>query len=464
VVIEATLTTVTTPRRRGPASTPSARRLLIAFAPGPVASRLVQLGAAPVVVGREPGSGVTLADSEVSRQHARIEVDAGGVHHIVDLDSRNGVFVDGLRAKRAPLRDGSVIRIGACVLLYLEHALPASAPRHPPRPGLLGESVGMQRVRGEVALVAPHTTNVLILGDTGVGKEAIAGEIHRLSGRPGRYIAVNCAAIPEHLAESELFGHVAGAFTGAGHASDGLFLSANHGTLFLDEIGELSPALEPKLLRALASGEIRPVGSTRTVTVDVRIVAATHQPLRAQVTDGTFRGDLYARLSAWTIEVLPLRERREDILSMAQSWLSRGSELSADSAEALLLHGWPFNVRELKNTVEAAAVRAGKDGVVGPEHLPDPIAARVRRDDEPSPTPTPATPGELLVDRSATPDRDTLLRLLQHFAGSVPQVAQFLGRHRRQVYRWLDRHQIALGTGADATSSGDADRDPVADD
>jgi len=438
-------------------------RLQLVYTPGTPAVRMVGLGDGPLVIGRDPGpGGFGLADSEASRVHARIERDdpCGG-WRIVDAGSRNGILVDGKPATSAPLRHGTVVRLGASLLVYLEHEIAANEALAPETDALRGQSVAMQRVRADIAVVAPHSTSVLIVGETGVGKERVAAEIHRLSGRAGRYVTVNCAAIPENLAENELFGHVGGAFTGAVGRAEGLFQAADGGTLFLDEVGELPPTVQAKLLRVLTTGEVRPIGSTQSVPVDVRVVAATHRDVarEAQDPDGAFRADLFARLSAWVLQVPPLRDRREDVLPLAEAFLLAGSiplPLSPGAAEALLLHPWPFNVRELRHVVEGAALRAAAAGAIRPEHLPEELAGRVRRAGAAGSGVT-SPPLELLIDRSATPSSETLVRVMKHFGGNILAVAEFFGRHRRQVYRWMERYQIDPGLIREADTGPDPD-------
>jgi transcriptional regulator with GAF, ATPase, and Fis domain len=329
----------------------------------------------------------------------------------------------------------------------------------PTSSSLLGHSVAMQRVRGEIQVVAPHPVSVLILGDTGVGKERVAEDIHRRSARTGAFVPVNCAAIPHNLAESELFGHVAGAFTGAAQRSDGLFGAAEGGTLFLDEIGELPLPVQAKLLRALAIGEVRPVGASSSRRVEVRIVAATLRDLHGAVSAGTFRDDLLARLSGWVIRVPPLSERREDILELAQAYLERrnlSTRLSANAAEALLLHDWPHNVRQLEQIVLQAALRAGGAPLIRSEHLPSgmPVSAADTSDIPPE---SAATPLELVVDRRGTPSREDLQKVIDHFGGVVSEVAAFFAKDRKQVYRWMRRHGIDVADVRDPTSGDDGE-------
>jgi DNA-binding NtrC family response regulator len=401
----------------------------------------------PVVLGRDPdGEGLTLEDPEASRRHAVVEPSSDG-WTVRDLDSHNGTWVDGVRRQTAPLRHGTVLRLGRSLVLFLEQWVRPGEPRAP-ETSLKGSSLPMQRLRREIGQVAPTSVPVLVLGETGVGKELVAREIHRLSQRPGELIAVNCAAIPPSLAEAELFGHLTGAFTGAGTSRDGLIAAAHRGTLFLDEVGELPPEVQPKLLRALAEGEVRPVGGSGVRRVDARIVSATRRPLVADAHADTFRADLYARLAGWRLEVPPLRERREDILPLATHFLSRSAErpgMSTHAAEALLLHPYPFNVRELERAMESSAVRAHGEPMLRRTHLPPEFASAHASRSPPVDTgparPTPIVP-EALVPPTDAPDREALVRALEHFGGNVERTASYFGKNRKQIYRWLEAEGI----------------------
>ncbi len=258
--------------------------------------------------------------------------------------------------------------------------------------------------------------------------------MHERSGRSGTLVAINCGALPPDLVESELFGHVAGAFTGASKGSEGLFTAAEGGTLFLDEIGEMPLAVQPKLLRALATGEVRAVGASQARHVDVRVVAATNRDLSAEVEAERFRGDLFARLAGWTIEMPPLRRRRDDVLVLARMFLERAGApvaMEADAAEALLSYRWPFNVRELLQVASAVAVRAAGGDRVLLDHLPREIRAPVETR-RPLAAASVEPPLALSVRTDGTPSADELSRVLTHYAGNVAQVAAFFGRDRRQ--------------------------------
>ncbi len=234
-----------------------------------------------------------------------------------------------------------------------------------PLPEMVGESPGMLELARLVRLVAPRSASVLIEGETGTGKELVAKAVHRLSPRASKPFAVlNCAAIPEALLEAELFGHIRGAFTGAVQSRTGRIEAAHGGTLFLDEIGEMPLALQAKMLRFLESGELQRVGDNETLRVDVRVVAASHQPLRQRTTERAFRLDLYHRLAVFPVSIPPLRERMEDVLPLAAYLLDRlGQEmpvkrLSADAAKRLMEYDWPGNVRELAHVLERGTILA----------------------------------------------------------------------------------------------------------
>jgi len=241
-----------------------------------------------------------------------------------------------------------------------------------PLPGVIGSSRAMQEVSWLVRMVAPRTTTVLIEGETGTGKEVIARALHRLGPRANRPFAVlNCAAIPESLLEAELFGHARGAFTGAVQSRMGRIEAAHGGTLLLDEIGEMPVSMQAKMLRFLESGELQRVGDNDITRVDVRLIAATHQPLEKNAAEGTFRLDLYHRLAVFPIEVPPLRERLEDIPALTQHFLEELAEggppkrLREDALSKLLQHDWPGNVRELMHVLERAMILAGQNPEIG---------------------------------------------------------------------------------------------------
>jgi DNA-binding NtrC family response regulator len=314
--------------------------------------------------------------------------------------------------------------------------------------GLVGQSPGLAEVLRKVERAAPTDAAVLIRGETGTGKELVARALHRASRRAaGPFVALNCAALPEGLLESELFGHAKGAFTGAASASSGLFRAAHRGTLLLDEVGEMSPALQAKLLRVLEAREVRPVGSTEVVAVDVRIVAATHRDLLAD--RAAFREDLFYRLAVIELELPPLRARAGDVPLLARHLLRelarvRGEPergLSPRLLDALVRYPWPGNVRELKAALEHA-VTMGEE-VLEPEDLPD----RLRRAWAPPPgaaaappvTSPPTAPPTQRVETLAELERRHALAVLALEGGDRRRAAEALGIDLSTLYRKLKR-------------------------
>jgi anaerobic nitric oxide reductase transcription regulator len=318
---------------------------------------------------------------------------------------------------------------------------------------LLGESAPMQRLRQEIALVANTNFAVLILGETGTGKELIAHALHESSGRAGAaFISVNCAALPEQLAESELFGHLRGAYTGAGEERAGKFEVADGGTLFLDEVGELPLRIQALLLRALQSGEVQRLGSDRLHQVDVRIIAATNRDLDAEVKSGRFRADLLHRLSVYRLKAPALRERPDDIALLAGAMADRQRRnlglgpvrFSADAIEALRRADWPGNVRELENLVARALLHAGRRA---PRGLEVPIqSADLSLDPNlnlvstqpPQALPVPAKTGTL---REQVEDfkRQLVLEALDRNQGSYARAAVDLGMERGNLFKLVQR-------------------------
>lgn len=316
---------------------------------------------------------------------------------------------------------------------------------------LVGHSPGIIDVMKQVARVASTQASVLILGETGTGKELVARTIHRFSERADRrMVAVNCSALAEGLLESELFGHVKGAFTGAVGNRPGIFREADKGTVFLDEVGDVSPGLQARLLRVLQEQEIVPVGAETPIKVDVRVIAATHRDLGAMVRDKQFREDLYYRLNVVTIQLPPLRERRQDIPLLIDHFLTtlaarhgRGPVAIDPAAQALLLAwDWPGNVRELENVLERAMVLAELD-VIGPEHLPETLRASHPAPAAVSP-PAPTQQASVEVGSSELVtldelDRRHVFRVLAAMKGNREDSARILGISRRTLTRMIQR-------------------------
>jgi DNA-binding NtrC family response regulator len=316
--------------------------------------------------------------------------------------------------------------------------------------GMLGRSPAMQEVFGLIQRLAPHARVVLISGETGTGKELAARAFHSLGPRRGRpFVTVNCSAVVDTLFESELFGHVRGAFTGAVESKPGLFEAAQGGTLFLDEIGELPFGIQAKLLRALENGEVQRVGSLQPRHVDVAVVAATNRDLRAEVAAGRFRGDLFYRLNVIGVTLPPLRERREDIAYLTAAFIKDASQRLrkplvglTPSVERLLLNArWDGNVRELKNAVERACILVEGTSIserelAGAFDVDVPVAAQARVASDKAVAQQGAPPALDVVER------DHIVDVLRQVSGNRMAAARVLGISRRALYRRLERHQI----------------------
>jgi DNA-binding NtrC family response regulator len=307
-------------------------------------------------------------------------------------------------------------------------------------PGLIATSAVMAQVLDLVGRVAPTDATVLICGESGTGKEIIAKALHHASPRAdGRFVPINCGALPETLLESEIFGHVKGAFTGAAVNKKGLFEEAHGGTLFLDEIGEMAPGLQVKLLRALQSGEVRPVGSTQDISVDARVVAATNRDLEMMVREGHFREDLFYRLNVIPIVLPPLRERRADIPLLAEHFLARFAErqsralrLSGGAMERLLRYAWPGNVRELQNAMERTAILA-RDETIEAGDLPHHVSAGLALG------PAPRLAAEQTL---AEAERAHIVQILERHGWNHSRAAEALGIGRTTLWRKLKEYGI----------------------
>ena len=384
------------------------------------------------------------SDPHLSRVHASISVRKKGRKAVLkDEGSRNGTHLNGARIKKAPLADGDVIRIGDTLLVFRREPVNL---KDCDIDSLIGVSPKMREVRQAVGLFAPTDTTILLVGQTGTGKEVTSLAVHEMSGRKGPFVAVNCAAIPESLAESQLFGHRAGAFTGADSDHAGFFRSAHGGTLFLDEIGELSSTIQPKLLRALEDHSVIPVGAAMTVDIDVRVIVASSTDLEQAVEKKRFRKALYARLAEIAIVLPPLSQRREDVLLLARHHLgNQRQQLSADLVEALLIHHWPFNVRELVKLTKELQIR-GKDETWLDVPLIGHRLKATRRDDSAGPS---SKEEEFSDEHDTTlaysepvPTKDELEVLLKETGGNISSVARTTGRSRRQVYRWVEKYDL----------------------
>lgn len=317
-----------------------------------------------VFIGAHPDCDFSIEDNSISRHHARIEIDDIG-YRLVDNGSKNGTFIGNLRVNDVYIESPTTFRCGAVEIRFEARNasidVPISRSNH--FGGLLGQSVSMREIFGLLERVSPTEATVLVEGESGCGKELVAAAIREHSSRAAKpFVIFDCSAVSADLIESELFGHVKGAFTGAVTDRKGAFLQANGGTIFLDEIGELSLDLQPKLLRVLENRMVRPVGSEKTYPVDVRVIAATNRVLAKEVENGTFREDLYYRLAVIKIDLPPLRQRPDDLPMLVEHFLMEASKkfnrpapnITFSTMQKLRAYAWPGNVRELRNFIERA--------------------------------------------------------------------------------------------------------------
>jgi sigma-54 dependent transcriptional regulator, acetoin dehydrogenase operon transcriptional activator AcoR len=402
---------------------------------------------------------ITIPDRWMSSSHASLSR-RGALWVFCDLGSRNGSRVNGVTVKDRVLVDGDVIELGGAFFVFRKSLASAGeaeiadfeASEHVPAvAGLSTLLPGLAQDLEKITRIAPSDVSVVVQGETGVGKEVMARAIHELSGRKGPFVAVNCGAIPESLVESELFGHKKGAFSGALADRSGFVRSADGGTLFLDEIGEMRPGSQTALLRVLQERQVVPLGSSQPIDVDVRVVAATHKPLAQLTGRGQFRPDLLARLSGFTLELPPLRARREDLGLLVSAFVRHAAGAAADkvtlappAVRALLAHTWPMNIRELQKCIEAALVLA-PDGRITREHLPSleappNLAAEATPPLMESTPPRPPVKSELSEAEQAR--RDELQRLLEEHGGNITAVAKAMGRDRTLIRRWMQRYGI----------------------
>lgn len=325
---------------------------------GPSRGERVALSSGSARVGSGPGNEVRIADPTVSRIHCEVRVRGDGIG-LKDLGSTNGTWVEGVRLREGDVPAGTQVRVGGSVFRVERSEEPTfvALSDRSELGELVGASVEMRRVYAILERIAQTDATLLLQGETGTGKDVAARSLHAVSKRAsGPFVTVDCGAIPENLIESELFGHVRGAFTGAIGDRKGVFEEADGGTLFLDEIGEMPLSMQPKLLRAIERRAVRRVGGNGDRPVDVRIVAATNRPLARCVNEGSFREDLYYRLAVVEVVLPPLRARREDIPTLARHFYRRlarpDADLPSDLVAMLVARSWPGNVRELRNFIE----------------------------------------------------------------------------------------------------------------
>jgi len=390
---------------------------------------------------REQTLEVAIDDPYASANHALIRLGPGGLT-LRDEGSSNGTWANGDPLPRGEERQvrTALIEVGRTFFLLRDGTTGArESPMMPEGNEPLTFHPGFADVLRRASRLARRSHDLLVVGESGAGKEVAARWLHQQSGRTGPLVAVNCAALPEHLLEDELFGHVKGAFSGAQSDRTGLIRAAHEGTLLLDEVGEMSPALQAKLLRSLEDRRVRPLGGERELPVDIQVIAATHRDLRTMVGEGKFRQDLHARLGLLTVRIPPLRERPEDLGLLIRSVLTplpagvQSLRFELETLRDLLLHDWPMNVRELRKlllaAVDLAVPESGGAVVIGPQHLPGGIVGSVEK------------PAAASGPRSAEDEalRARLSALLAEHKGNLAAVARDLDRPRISVQRLMAR-------------------------
>ncbi|OQX68068.1 MAG: hypothetical protein B6A08_12290 [Sorangiineae bacterium NIC37A_2] len=402
----------------------------------------------PQTIGRDPSVELRLEVPAVSRRHAEIRFERGSFI-VRDLGSTNGTLLDGQRIEEAVLEDNSELRIGDAIFKFVEEGSAEHAGYRLDGTLIQGQTrlfrgrsplVGgfeMDLISEALGRVAKSPLSVLLLGESGTGKEVATRLLHQESGRSGEFHAVNCAALPENLIESELFGYKRGAFSGADRDKLGLFQAAHRGTLLLDEIGDMPLAAQAKLLRVLQSREVVPVGSTKPEPVDVRVVAATHRDLARLQQEGRFRPDLFARLNEFSVRLPPLRERKEDVYLLVRTFLERHGRPDLEPTfpfmAALLHYDWPYNVRELESVIKRASALT-RGTVLDEGALPETIREAIL---DYAQATRPKNTGD-------GPTEEELRQLLAESEGNIAAVGRRLGKARMQVHRYLKKYGISI--------------------
>lgn len=414
-------------------------------------NRRAPLSKAELTVGRSRSQDLPLPGQAVSRLHCRFLVKDDCVT-LGDAGSRNGTYVNGRMADDSELCIGDVVRIGDWVGIFTREAEDASGAIQELEPNLLA-GAGSRPTLQQALRAASTALPILLNGESGSGKECFARFIHHHSQRRGRFVAVNCAAIPESLAEGELFGHCKGAYTGADRSRPGAFQRAHGGTLLLDEVSDLPLAVQAKLLRVLEEGQVMPLGATDPVAIDVRIIAAGQEPLSTLVHAKRFRGDLFARLDGVALTIPPLRARKDEILPLFERAYREQTKKAAPAlrpefAEALLLYTWPFNVRELQHTAQRLAVLHEGLAELTAQQVPREWQDELPRQGAIAPPPgcSPARqlpelhlPDERHAARSSRWQQqlDALRQALHQHHGNLSRAAENLGISRARAYRLI---------------------------
>jgi DNA-binding NtrC family response regulator len=423
---------------------------------GPDQGKEHMLDEGTTMVGTHTENDLVLSDATVSRYHLEIRVRRDGIE-VRDLDTTNGTKHGGAKIGSVVLSGAARLRLGKHTEMDVEPVDTTIDPGEwsTDRFGdVLGTTQPMKRLFALLAKAAPTEATVLLQGETGTGKEAIAEAVHRNSRRSkGPFVVVDCGSIPHELIASELFGHAKGSFTGASSDKQGLIEAANHGTLFLDEIGELALDLQPQLLRVLDRRQVRRVGETQSVDVDIRVLAATHRDLRAMVKAGQFREDLYYRLAVVATQVPPLRDRKADIPALA-TWfadkMGRGSFAQSPALiDQLQRHDWPGNVRELRNVVERALSLG--DSVLADLGEGSRPSSHGGEDDQPKRQSNPDVLELPFKEAKAQLveafERDYLAALLARHHGNISRAAAEAGIDRNYIHRLVKKYGLEVDRG-----------------
>jgi DNA-binding NtrC family response regulator len=395
----------------------------------------VRVGKEPLVIGRAAQRcGLVLRDPTVSKVHLELQATTRGVR-AVDLNSFNGTSIEGTSVVEAYLTIPCELQVGAKRLRFVPEPAHEVVVQGPRRFGsLLGTTPEMTELFAKLQLYAPHSMPIVIQGETGTGKERVAQAIHEASPRRDKpFVPINCAAMPDALLEDELFGHVRGAFTGADRARDGLFVEADGGTLLFDEVGEMSLAMQAKLLRVLENREVRPIGATRSRKVDVRFLFATHVDLRRAMNEGRFREDLYFRMAQITVQIPPLRERLADMRALVDDIMENlgRTDLIVDDTgmSVLLAQSWRGNVRQLRSVIQAASIQSN-----GPRLMLERVLIGNSPDDERKQVSAPYNVAKTEFDRNY------YTSLHKTCDGNISKIAKAAGKPRvtvRNVLRAL---------------------------
>ncbi len=447
----------------GRATSARLRRCRVEVVSGADAGLVRDIEASVIRIGARRGNDVQLTDSKVSGLHCEIRLDDRG-YRLRDLDSTNGTFVSGLRINDVYIQPGTQIAIGGTRMKFepLGDSVEVELSDTDRFGSMIGRSVKMRELFARLEKLAKSDATVLVTGETGAGKELVAEALHDHSPRKdGPFVVLDCGSIPPNLIESELFGHERGAFTGATSSYAGAFERAHRGTVFLDEIGELPLAMQPKLLRVLERKEVRRVGGSTTIEVDLRIVAATNRDLGVEVNRGRFREDLYYRLAVARVHVPPLRERKDDLPLLIEHILETtpGGEtasIAQETIDLMMKHDWPGNVRELRNVIERAVLLAeAPDSEDSLRRAPASVKQEPSITVTPSQTATSADASMTVPVDVSVPFKNAkqnvisefekryISRLLAQHDGNISAAARAAGIDRMSIHKMLHRLGLA---------------------